>query len=552
LEGLISNVCVNAEEYDRDCFYWKEIAMKRRSLLVGWVVFMILVGTGCAPSTPEKIIPTQTSPTATIPMTTEIPFTETPALVPAADLSMEIGSTYAYVDGSLLVAVPEGEFLMGGDSDTPEHNVFLSDFWIYSTEVTNQQYSLCESLGECTPPDPNDNPSYADRLHANDPVVGVTYDQASSYCSFVNGRLPTEAEWEKAARNTDGDLYPWGDAMPTCDLLNFNNCVGNTTNVINYKADASLYGAMDMAGNVFEWVADWFDANYYDSSPGENPQGPASGTMRSVRSSSYESDADQAAVMIRNAEDPKSHRSDLGFRCVVDEPTYFAPFCTTPFVYGNESAQASQETCPELDIEQAQYCVGKLPLTNVTFTGPAESAIDPSNCVPSDDPNLFTCQSPGTVVSIAAECRLNEIGAPSCPDGFTEKNGTCVADGATGQCLAGNYDSSQQCCDVSSQQSDVLALSQICPVGTFYAMGENACLPYPVQGILTVSLDVGFTSCNVVGGGGGGGEEGGESGSEGTCCQEPAGGCGLSEFWDPVQCCCTVDGNSCSYKPSCP
>lgn len=526
--------------------------MKRRGLLVCWVIFMVLAGTGCAPSTSESIVPTTTSPPATMPVATEIPFTETPVLVPTASLPMEIGSTHAYVDGSLLVAVPEGEFLMGGDSDNPGHTVFLSDFWIYSTEVTNQQYSLCESLGDCTPPDPDDNPSYADKLHANDPVVGLTYEQASSYCSFVNGRLPTEAEWEKTARNLENDIYPWGGIEPSCDLLNFGNCVGNITNVVSYKNGASPYGALDMSGNAFEWVADWFDPDYYGVSPRENPQGPASGTMRSVRSSSYSSDADQVTVMIRNAEDPQSHRPDLGFRCVVDDPMYFAPFCASPLIYDSPTQiSSSSESCPTLDITQAQFCIGKLPATNVEFAGPSDSTIDPSNCVPSDDPNLFTCQTPGTIVSITANCQIDESGNPACLSGYSQKDNVCISDGGTGQCLTGNYDASQGCCVASAEQAGLLSPSTICPVGTFYAMGENACLPYPVQGIVTVSLDVGFTSCNVVSGGGGGGENGGGEG-ETTCCEEPVEGCGISTFWDPVQCCCSIDGITCDYKPSCP
>jgi formylglycine-generating enzyme required for sulfatase activity len=146
--------------------------MKRRGLLVCWVIFMVLVGTGCAPSTPENIAQRRLPHLPQYLWRQKFRLQKLRFWSRLPDLSMEIGSTHAYVDGSLLVAVPEGEFLMGGDSDNPGHKVFLSDFWIYSTEVTNQQYSLCESLGECTPPDPDDNPSYADKLHANDPVVG--------------------------------------------------------------------------------------------------------------------------------------------------------------------------------------------------------------------------------------------------------------------------------------------------------------------------------------------------------------------------------------------
>jgi len=201
--------------------------MNRTHLRWAWFLIFVLTITGCAPAASEEAVPTKPAIISTEtqkPVPTEIPDTETPLPIPVTGPSMEIGSNYPYVDGSLLIAVPEGEFLMGSGSENPEHNVFLNDFWIYSTEVTNQQYMLCKTLGECTSPDSNDNPSYAEKTHANDPVVGVTYEQASSYCSFVNGRLPTEAEWEKTARNTENDLYPWGDAMPTCDFLNFNNC----------------------------------------------------------------------------------------------------------------------------------------------------------------------------------------------------------------------------------------------------------------------------------------------------------------------------------------
>jgi len=434
-----------------------------------------------------------------------------------------------------------------GDSENPEHKVFVNSFWIYSTEITNQQYALCDSLGECTSPDLDDNPSYAEKQNANNPVVGVTYEQAAAYCSFVNGRLPTEAEWEKSARNSNSDLYPWGGTEPTCDLLNFNDCVGNTSNVINYQDGASIYGALDMAGNVSEWVADWFDPDYYDSSPSENPKGPVSGTMRSVRSNNYSSDAEQAKIVNRSSEEPQIHRPDLGFRCVVDDdPTYFAPFCKTPLIY-DSSTQTSESpvSCPALDITEAQFCTGKLPATNVKFDGPSDSVIDPSTCIPSDDPNLFTCQTPGTIVSMTANCQLNESGNPVCLPGFSQKDNGCVADGGTGQCLTGDYDSTQHCCVTPAGQADVSSPSTICPVGTFYAASEKACFPYPIQDLVTVSLNVGFASCDVAGGGGGGGGA--------TCCEEPAGGCGFSSGWDPARCCCAPDLTSpCDFKPSCP
>jgi len=512
-----------------------------------WFLIIVLVIAGCAPADSEEITPTEppTAPDTQVPTSTTIPTaTETQTPVPATGPSMEIGSTYSYVDGSMLVAVPEGEFLMGnGDSNNPEHMVFVSSFWIYSTEVTNQQYLLCESLGECTSPDLDDNPAYGEKQNANNPVVGVTYEQAATYCGFINGRLPTEAEWEKSARDSNSHLYPWGDTAPTCDLLNFNDCVGNTSNVINYQDGASIYGALDMAGNVSEWVADWFDPDYYSTSPSENPKGPASGMMRSVRSNTYASDADRAKVINRSSEDPQIHRPDLGFRCVVDEPTYFAPFCKSPLIYDSSTQSSdSSESCPTLGITEAQFCVGKLPATNVKFEGPSGSVIDSNNCVPSDDPNLFTCQTPGTIVSITANCQLNETGNQVCPLGYSQKDNGCIADGGTGQCLTGDYDSTQQCCVTPAGQADISSPSSICPVGTFYSTSENVCLPYPTQELVTVSLNVGFTSCDVAKGGGGGGNGSGS-------CSIDQDWCGPSMVFLAGDCCCSDVGEKCDLYP---
>ena len=145
---------------------------------------------------------------------------------------MQVGSTMLYTDGTTLVAVPSSAFVMGhGHADNPEHTVTLSDYWLYATDVTNAQYALCVAQERCTPPDPADNLDYSVFESRNRPVVGVTYDQAQSYCNYMNANLPTEAQWEKAARGPDASLYPWGAADPGCGLLNFNNCVKHTTDV---------------------------------------------------------------------------------------------------------------------------------------------------------------------------------------------------------------------------------------------------------------------------------------------------------------------------------
>ena len=102
---------------------------------------------------------------------------------------------------------------------------------------------------------------------ADFPVVGVRWDQAENYCHSIGGFLPTEAQWEKTARGPDGNLYPWGNTEPNCELLNFNECLGDTSPVIDYPAGASPYEVLDMAGNVFEWVADWYKLDYYVEAP---------------------------------------------------------------------------------------------------------------------------------------------------------------------------------------------------------------------------------------------------------------------------------------------
>ena len=520
--------------------------MKLRRATASFTLFVVMMVAGCAAPATETESATQPPPTRVESTATDLPpNTEVLTLVPAATgPAMEVGSRYYYVDGTSLVAVPAGEFMMGAEGeDNPEHTVTLGDYWIYATKVTNRQFALCEASGECTSPNAEDNPNYQDSGRANDPVVGISYDQAVAYCSFVQGRLPTEAEWEKAARNPDGGLFPWGDAAPSCDLANFNNCVGGTTNVINYQTAVSFYGVLDVVGNTFEWVADWYAADYYANSPGENPQGPESGTTRSVRSSSYASDADQISITNRTTEDPQNHRPDIGFRCVVEDPTYFAPFCESPLVYGSNANAAAQaaETCPALNITQAPYCAGKLPLTNVKFEGPSDATIDASNCTPSDDPGLFTCQSPETVVSITANCQVDLTGNSLCPDGFSQQGNGCVANGGTGQCLDGNYDSARGCCQ-AQKSTDVASPLPVCPVGTFYSKSENACLAYPVKELVTVTQDVLYAACTTTTSGGGGGGGGG-SGEPTSCAPQT---CAIGD-WSPTLCCCTnyMDPNTC-------
>lgn len=225
------------------------------------------------------------------------------------------------------VLVPAGEFTMGNDSgrsdEKPVHKVYLDTFRIDKYEVTVQQYQACVQAGKCSKPDEGDefrdcNWGKSDR--GNHPINCVDWNQAKVYCEWTGKRLPSEAEWEKAARGTDGRKYPWGNQEPTCEYAIMNDsgygCGKNSTWPVGSKPKgASPYGAMDMAGNVSNWVADWYDKDYYAKSTNRNPTGPGSGLQRVVRGSSCYVVPKYMLLWGRYSRHPASRTSDLGFRC---------------------------------------------------------------------------------------------------------------------------------------------------------------------------------------------------------------------------------------------
>ena len=260
---------------------------------------------------------------------TEMP---TPVGPPA---EADIGDTWTRPkDGMVMVYVPAGEFLMGSseadgqaeDDEKPQHTVYLDAFWIDRTEVTNAQYRKCLEAGACQEPGCWDQNDY----NASDqPVVCVSWDDAQAYAAWAGGRLPTEAEWEKAARGTDGRIYPWGNEFDG-SRLNYcdRNCefgakdtstddgYAEMAPVGRYPSGASPYGALDMAGNVLEWVADWWHPEYYDYSPARNPQGPDSGNYRVIRGGAF-SEADWfARCAFRLFDFPDDPDWTNGFRVV--------------------------------------------------------------------------------------------------------------------------------------------------------------------------------------------------------------------------------------------
>ena len=220
-------------------------------------------------------------------------------------------------DGMKLMYVPAGKFQMGSKdfSEAQPHTVNLDAFWIDQTDVTNAMYAKCVSAGSCK----SSTSSSDSKFNGNQqPVVGVDWSQADAYCKWAGRSLPTEAQWEKAARGTDGRTYPWGNQLPDKSLLNYNSNLGKTTDVGSYPSGASPYGALDMAGNVWQWVADWYDPNYYQNSPQNNPTGPSSGKYRSLHGGSWDDNNVYYSFSAYRYFYNPSYLSDyFGFRCAV-------------------------------------------------------------------------------------------------------------------------------------------------------------------------------------------------------------------------------------------
>jgi formylglycine-generating enzyme required for sulfatase activity len=264
-------------------------------------------------------------------------------------------------DGMVLLPVPAGPFLMGsvnieqraedrdesqerpfvdaflhaGDDERPQHTVILDAFWIDQTEVTNAMYaSFLNQMGNQV----ESGATWLDHKalqvliqqdgeewkpvagYANHPVAEVTWYGARAYCEWAGRRLPTEAEWEKAARGKTGQLYPWGNEQPTCELANLDwACYLRVpTEVGSYPAGISPYGALDMGGNVWEWVADWYSEEYYATSPAFNPQGPESGDSKVIRGGSWHPHQYDVRAANRAKNRPTSSGRDVGFRCVLE------------------------------------------------------------------------------------------------------------------------------------------------------------------------------------------------------------------------------------------
>lgn len=231
-------------------------------------------------------------------------------------------------DQMVMVFIPSGEFLMGSPEDhplahadeKPQHTVYLDAYWIDQSELTNAHYQICVDAGICEPPLSCDRgePTYGEETLWDHPVVCVNWEEAGAYCEWVGGRLPTEAEWEKAARGTEALEYPWGAEFDPQKCNTSESELGMTTPSGTYSpVGDSPYGLSDMAGNVLEWVIDVYDIEYYAHSSSRNPRGPASGERKSLRGGSWYGDARNARAAYRYYDRPFGRGPGVGFRCVI-------------------------------------------------------------------------------------------------------------------------------------------------------------------------------------------------------------------------------------------
>jgi formylglycine-generating enzyme required for sulfatase activity len=288
----------------------------------------------------EALVPFAEAPAVACPLPTPAPAPVAVAEPAPAALPGEpaAGATRTREsDGMVVHYVPAGSFTMGSPEDEgqeeehPQHTVYLDPFWIDQTEVTNAQYRRCMEAGfcrvpQCEPWDPQ--PTYFDKALSDHAVACVSWFDAARYCEWAGGRLPSEAEWEMAARGPQSTTFPWGDEfdgarLNFCDLsceyrpegAEFDDGQSKDAPVGSYPSGASPYGALDMAGNVWEWANDWMDNSYYARSPLWNPVGPDSGGFKAARGGGWGNSAEEVRAAYRLGVPPERAWETVGFRC---------------------------------------------------------------------------------------------------------------------------------------------------------------------------------------------------------------------------------------------
>ena len=477
----------------------------QRQLWSVFVLALLMLSTTCNLPTRNLIQPADNA------ITQSIEPTQTPLHV--LEVEPAPGTVMRWIDNSDFVYVPGGDFIMGRDrpergDDTPIHSVSLSPYWIHQAEVTNLQYAECVQAGVCSPPMKELNLAYwyQDPSRLDDPVVGIDWFQAQAYCDWIEARLPTEAEWEKAARGIQGDPYPWGDADPTCNLLNFKDCLqpSEPAPVRSYPNGASIFNVLDMAGNVSEWVHDWYLADFYQQAPMKDPLGPADGEKRVVRGSSYQSPADALHLALRDSLKPELHRADLGFRCVLlGKP--IPPACQAAAIVPGEGPPTFELGLPDLIGSGVGYCDGssKDPHTGanvkVEWSEPVVDGLDYTAdggakvaCVPITGPGIrFNCSGPGvhqneTIdVTVCAERSIPIVleEEPACDPGYWFNPDTELCEfnpysTGTGGCVEGSS-------EVPGLGCLPLPVNQGCPPGYYFFSFSANIAPPPILEIRT-------------------------------------------------------------------
>jgi eukaryotic-like serine/threonine-protein kinase len=315
-------------------------------LLIGMGIAVAYVNTNERFQTADQVDATATMESAVIAALTAIADTPTPEPQPSPTPEPTPAPLIDEATGMRMLYVPAGSFRMGREdgenNEQPARFVALDSFYIDQTEVTNGQYRVCVEEGVCRPPaSPNatyHSSYYNSAQYNNYPVIFVDWFMARDFCEWRGARLPTEAEWEKAAgynpQTSTRQLYPWGNEfdgvrLNFCDAnctlakrtAEYNDGHRDTAPVGSYPDGRSPLGMYDMAGNVMEWVNDWFDGRYYQNAPTDtNPMGPPEGTFKSIRGGSWLSDPDEVTVTRRFSYDPSVARANLGFRCAATPP----------------------------------------------------------------------------------------------------------------------------------------------------------------------------------------------------------------------------------------
>ncbi len=254
--------------------------------------------------------------------------TLTPVIIPITEPAL--GDTWLRLsDGMLMIFIPEGSFEMGSKEsnpcahldELPRHSVYLDGFWIDQNEVTNAQYRKCVDAGWCTLPICDYGEStYPEETLEDHPVGCVNWYEASIYCEWIGGQLPTEAQWEKAARGIDAREYPWGNDFNEQLCNSSESAINGSTPAGQYSPEGdSPFGLADVSGNVWEWVMDWYDISYYASSPSANPTGPEAGENRAARGGSWYANYCSVRTTYRYYNTPHGRSPGMGFRCVLDQ-----------------------------------------------------------------------------------------------------------------------------------------------------------------------------------------------------------------------------------------